>query len=110
MTAREIFNLRARAQRIKAQRSRAKPRIVQQPAPTGYTSVREFAAARGLAESGIFTAIHKGKLPSIKVGRYRCIRPVDYDEYQKQSTENRAAAAINAHNIRSARIKERSHA
>lgn len=105
MTAREIFNLRARAQR-----SRTRPRITQQPAPNGYISIREFAAVRGLAESGIFTAIKKGKLPSMKVGRYRCIRPVDYDEYRKQSTENRAAAAVHAHNVRQEHIKERSHA
>lgn len=110
MTAREIFNLRARAQRIKAQRSHTRTRISQQPAPNGYISIREFAAARGLAESGIFTAIKKGKLPSMKVGKYRCIRPADYDEYRKQSTENRAAAAIHAHTVRQAHIKERSNA
>lgn len=113
MTAREKFNLRARQQKLlkKTARPREKkaPTPKQEPVliPDGWISLREFARKKNLSEAGLYAAIKRGVLKSMKIGQNRCLRECDYTAYLEEGKVRMKEAAVRAYTAKSEKARRR---
>lgn len=117
MTARERFNQRARLQAIKrlveekkihdtlvAKKSEKTPKRQpekkqerqEEPLPSGWVSIRDFSTLRKVSKTSLYNAVKKGRLSSVKIGKFRYINPDEFEQHQGLSRANRAEAARKA--------------
>ena len=124
MTPRELFQARARQQKIHQQlraeiersknasarrprERRTRPGAERPAVPEGWLSVREFCKERGLSETGVFRAAAQGRLETVKIGHCRYVNPQSYDRHVALGRENHRLGAIRAYQAHAKKCAER---
>ena len=64
------------------------PKLPPPTPPVGWITAGEFAKAFNIAQTGLFRAMKKGRVRSIKIGHYRYVDPESYKEYREIARKN----------------------